>query len=138
MQLREIHIVSFGVLANARVRGLVPGLNVLHGPNEFGKTSLLEFARRVLFGFPTKRENVNQYLLPHSDKNSGQLVCELGDGRTLTVSRSTGTHGGPLTVTTPEGASLSEAGFRAALGHVSQDLYPVSYTHLTLPTILRV
>ena len=63
MQLREIHVVSFGILANVHIRGLRSGLNVLHGPNEFGKTSLLEFSRRVLFGFPSRTTKANQYLL---------------------------------------------------------------------------
>ncbi|MBN1856077.1 MAG: AAA family ATPase [Dehalococcoidia bacterium] len=123
MQLREIQIVSFGVLSHARVRGLQPGLNVLHGPNEFGKTSLLEFARRILFGFPSKATRANQYLLPESDKNSGRLICETGDGRILTVSRTTGKSGGPHTVTTAEGTTLNEQDFAAALDYVSSDLY---------------
>ena len=123
MQLREIHIVSFGVLANARVRGIRPGLNVLYGPNEFGKTSLLEFVRRILFGFPTRAMKANQYLLPGAEKNSGRLTCELSDGRTLDVFRATGKSGGPLTVTTADGSTMSEAAFATAIGHVSSDLY---------------
>ena len=123
MQLREIHVVSFGILANVHIRGLRSGLNVLHGPNEFGKTSLLEFSRRVLFGFPSRTTKANQYLLPHMDKNSGQLLCELSDGRTLSVTRTTGKLGGPLTVTTADGTTLGEPDFVTAMGHVSPDLY---------------
>ena len=123
MQLREIHIVSFGVLANARVRGIQPGLNVLYGPNEFGKTSLLELVRRILFGFPTRAMKANQYLLPGAEKNSGRLTCQLGDGRTLEVFRTTGKSGGPLTVTTADGSTVSEAAFATAIGHVSSDLF---------------
>ena len=123
MQLREIHVISFGVLANVRIRGLHAGLNVLHGPNEFGKTSLLEFARRVLFGFPSRATKANQYLLPHLDKNSGELLCELRDGRTLRITRTTGKLGGPLAVTTADGTTLSEPDFATALGHISPDLY---------------
>ena len=123
MQLREIHVISFGILANVHIRGLRSGLNVLHGPNEFGKTSLLEFSRRVLFGFPSRTTKANQYLLPSMEKNSGQLLCELRDGRTLSVARTTGKSGGPLTVTTVDGTTLSEPDFATAMGHVSPDLY---------------
>ena len=64
MQLREIHIDGFGVFHNKLVTGLKPGLNIVYGKNEFGKTTLLEFIRRVLFGFPTKAKNNKINLYP--------------------------------------------------------------------------
>ena len=36
-------------------------MTVFVGPNEAGKSTLLEFVRRVLFGFPRKSGRVNPY-----------------------------------------------------------------------------
>ena len=123
MQLREIQISGFGTFADTRVRGLVPGLNVLHGPNEFGKTTLLEFVRRVLFGFPAKRGDTNPYPALRGGQYGGQIVCQMRDGRTLTVSRTSGKSGGSLTVEDDSGDTVNTDSFYAALGTTSSDLY---------------
>ncbi len=123
MQLREIQIWGFGALANVRIRGLSTGLNVLHGPNEYGKTTLLEFVRRVLFGFPPRTTKANPYPALYSDRYGGQLLCEMADGRLLTVVRTSGKGGGTLAVSTQDGETLGEAEFAASLGYVSSSLY---------------
>jgi uncharacterized protein YhaN len=51
MIIERIHIDRFGALERVSVDGLHAGVEVLHGTNETGKTSLLEFVRGVLFGF---------------------------------------------------------------------------------------
>ena len=60
MQLREIHIDGFGVFCDKHVTGLTSGVNVVYGPNEFGKSTLLAFLRRILFGFRVP-SSANQY-----------------------------------------------------------------------------
>jgi uncharacterized protein YhaN len=45
---------GFGALRDREIDGLDPGLNVLAGPNEAGKTTQLAFLRYVLFGFPKR------------------------------------------------------------------------------------
>ena len=40
MQLREIYIDGFGIFTNKRITGLVPGINIIYGKNEFGKSSV--------------------------------------------------------------------------------------------------
>jgi len=46
---------GYGILADHAVDGLPPGLTVVHGPNEAGKSTLLDFVRGVLFGYPDRR-----------------------------------------------------------------------------------
>ena len=123
MQLREIHVARFGALHDLRISGLADGVNVLFGPNEFGKTSLLEFVRRILFGFPDKRTRLSQYEVPGVDKNAGRLVCELRNGTVVEAFRTTGKGSGPLKATTSDGSSLSEDEFISLLAHASSDLY---------------
>jgi uncharacterized protein YhaN len=125
MQLREIHIDGFGIFADARVRGLAPGLNVLYGQNEFGKTTLLEFIRRVLFGFPSRATSANPFPPLRGGKYGGRLVCRMREPSApeLTISRTSGKGGGPLTVHAANGVEMSESEFSASLGHVSDELY---------------
>jgi len=46
---------GYGILADHAVDGLPPGLTVVHGPNEAGKSTLLDFVSGVLFGYPDRR-----------------------------------------------------------------------------------
>lgn len=54
MSLRRLHIDGYLQYANFQLE-LKPGVNVLHGPNEAGKSTLLRFVRYVLFGPPRRR-----------------------------------------------------------------------------------
>jgi uncharacterized protein YhaN len=55
MKLTELKIEGFGVWRGLEIHDLAPGLNVFYGPNEAGKTTLMQFARAVLYGFSPKR-----------------------------------------------------------------------------------
>ncbi|MFM8290138.1 MAG: AAA family ATPase, partial [Planctomycetia bacterium] len=51
MFIERIVAERFGGLSQVTIDRLGPGVQVLHGTNETGKTSLLEFVRAVFFGF---------------------------------------------------------------------------------------
>lgn len=51
MHIEQLEIDSFGGLQQVRLEDLGQGIEVIHGTNEIGKTSLLEFIRAVFFGF---------------------------------------------------------------------------------------
>ncbi len=55
MHLTDLSIDGFGVLAGCRLDELGPGLNVVHGPNSSGKTTMLHFLRGVWCGFDDAR-----------------------------------------------------------------------------------
>jgi uncharacterized protein YhaN len=50
MALEGLTIEGFGQFAGYTLEGLSPGLTVVHGPNEAGKSSLMNFCVHVLFG----------------------------------------------------------------------------------------
>jgi uncharacterized protein YhaN len=99
MQLREIHIDGFGVFHDKHYCGLTSGTNVLYGPNEYGKSTLLAFVRRVLFGFPKSTAKVNLYPAIEGGAYGGRIVCEFADARNITISRGAGSRGGVVKVT---------------------------------------
>ena len=51
MIVKRIEIERFGTLDHIVIDDLDRGVEVLHGTNETGKTTLLEFVRGVFFGF---------------------------------------------------------------------------------------
>lgn len=61
MKLLALQIDGYGIWSGLRVERFAEGLNVLYGPNEAGKTTLLQFIRSMLYGFADSRR---QYLPP--------------------------------------------------------------------------
>jgi uncharacterized protein YhaN len=127
MQLREIHIDGFGIFSNTRVTGLKPGLNILYGKNEFGKTTLLEFIRRILFGFPTKKDKTNLYSPVNGGSMGGSLKVKLLNGEGLVISRTPGTHGGDVRISTPQEVLQGQDVLTHVLGNASKDIYQNIY-----------
>ena len=87
MEIKEIQIDRFGFFLNKSVKGLSPGLNVIYGPNEFGKTTLLEFIRRMLYGFPRKVSKINQYKPVNGGQAGGILKCALASKQIISIIR---------------------------------------------------
>ncbi len=54
MEIREAQIFSFGKLKNKNIR-FAPGINVIYGANEAGKTTLHDFLTAMLFGLEKGR-----------------------------------------------------------------------------------
>lgn len=123
MQLREIHIDGFGIFNNKRVTGLKPGLNIVYGKNEFGKTTLLEFIRRILFGFPTKKDRTNLYNPVNGGSMGGSLKVELQNGEGLVISRTPGSHGGNVRISTSQEVLQGQDVLNHVLGNASKDIY---------------
>lgn len=71
MILRQIDIERFGIWRDWSSGELSPGVTVLFGPNETGKSTLLEFLRGMFFGFAPRRS------FAYAEEGlSGHLLCE--------------------------------------------------------------
>jgi uncharacterized protein YhaN len=127
MQLREIHIDGFGIFANKRITGLTSGINIIYGKNEFGKTTLLEFVRRILFGFPTKKDKTNLYTPLQGGSMGGSLKVVLQNGEDLIIARSPGKHGGTVRISTPSEVLQGQSVLNHLLGNASKDIYKNIY-----------
>lgn len=77
--LRYVKVGQFGALSNRLVGPLGPGLNVVHGPNESGKTTLAAFVEGVLFGWKEGRGGQGAYE-PPSGVRSGSLLFAAREG----------------------------------------------------------
>lgn len=70
--LKYMRADSFGGLHDCQVGPLGPGLNVVYGPNEAGKSTLSALVRGVLFGWEEAHGVRNTYRPPEGDR-SGSL-----------------------------------------------------------------
>jgi uncharacterized protein YhaN len=71
VKIATLDVEGFGVWTGLRIDNLADGLNVFYGPNEAGKTTLMQFARAVLYGFSPDRQ---RYLPPvHGGRPGGTL-----------------------------------------------------------------
>ncbi|WP_164508281.1 ATP-binding protein [Companilactobacillus kedongensis] len=98
MKLTKIKIYGFGKWIDQEFT-INADYQVIFGPNEAGKTTLLTFIKSILFGFATNRgENkYQQYKPKHGTQYGGEL--EFSDGNSIwTVIRVDGKSGGDLSL----------------------------------------
>lgn len=98
MKLTKVKIYGFGKWIDQEF-DIATDYQIIFGPNEAGKTTLLTFIKSILFGFATNRgENkYQQYKPKHASRYGGEL--EFFDGNsTWTVIRVDGKSGGNLTL----------------------------------------
>ncbi len=108
MHLQQVEAVRYGGLEGAVLGPLQPGLNVVVGRNEAGKSTLTSLVRHVLYGFPRGRLNERLYQPSSGDQRVGRLVFADGDSRWI-VERTEGTRGGEAVVYGPGGEEPGEA-----------------------------
>src|SRR5437899_6726069 len=72
MKIKSIDIDGFGVWHGLALEELSDYATVIYGPNEAGKTTLMQFVRAVLYGFTPERRK--RYLPPvHGGKPGGRM-----------------------------------------------------------------
>jgi uncharacterized protein YhaN len=127
MLIKEVHIDGFGIFHNKHISGLKTGINLLYGPNEFGKTTFLEFIRRILFGFPGKRGGTNQYPAVNGGQYGGRLSCELSTGELIDIHRTSGTHGGSVKLVIGSQEESGQDSLNSYFGSISETFYKNVY-----------
>ena len=71
MKLLALEVEGFGVWNGLRFQRMSEGLNVVYGPNEAGKSTVLHFIRSALYGFSPERR---RYLPPkHGGRPGGWI-----------------------------------------------------------------
>ncbi len=120
MRIEQLTVDGFGHFEKQRFE-LKPGMNVLFGHNEAGKSTLLAFIRAVLFGFERKRS-------PHRYERAqgafgGELKLITADGP-LWVRRQGGKRAeGELSLRGETGAPLPPSRLADALAGISRELF---------------
>lgn len=81
--LQYMRVEHFGALSCRTVGPFAPGLNVVFGPNEAGKSTLAAFTDGVMFGWEEARGNRNTYK-PAGANRAGSLLFAAKDDDSAT------------------------------------------------------
>jgi len=114
---KTLRVGNFGGLRDKSLPPLGPGLNVVYGPNEAGKTTLLFFLRSMFFGFDRQPPTLD------GGEPGGVLVLADDQGQEYVLERWGRGKKARVTLSGPAGAVSGEAGLRALLHHVSRPVY---------------
>ena len=119
MQLRQLKIDHYGHFHDFRLDFSATGLQVIAGRNEAGKSTLLNFLRDLLFGFPDK----SSYMFS-GERLEGQAELVWKSGQSTRLRRRKG-RPDLLQLTDPTGnvSQLSPEEWQAKLGGAHRDLY---------------
>ena len=121
MKIERLRIDGFGHFADKELGPFDRPVTVFHGPNEAGKSTLLEFVRQVLFGF-SRANSSTHYPALAGGRYGGSVTIASDRGERVVVQRTTGSHGGTLTLTTVQGEPLPEGELQRLLG-LSEDVF---------------
>jgi len=127
MRIVEVHLDGFGIFANKHLTGFKSGVNVVYGENESGKTTFLEFVRRILFGFPRVSPSTNPYPPLQGGVYGGKLICKLPSGEDVTIARSEGPRGGRVKVLFGSRELVGRERLNEVLGHIGRLFYENVY-----------
>lgn len=124
MRITDLEIAGYGVWSGLRIERLSESLNVLYGPNEAGKTTLLEFIRSMLYGFSAPRR---RYLPPVHGGEPGGTINLAGPHGRFHVARydglADGSPGEQLTLTAPDGTRQGEHFIKVLLSSVDEAVF---------------
>ena len=123
MRITGLHIDGFGRFADRAFGPLERPVTVFYGPNEAGKSTLLEFIRRILFGFPARRGNVNDYPPLAGGRHGGRMMITTDAGEAITIDRIPGRGDGPVSLTTGVGETLPSGELQRLLGNHSRSVF---------------
>src|ERR1700752_1309959 len=85
MKITDLKIDGFGVWKDLTLRGLSQELTVFYGPNEAGKSTLMQFMRSILYGVSSDQRQ--KYLPPVVGGRPGGWLKVQSDDGPLTISR---------------------------------------------------
>ncbi|WP_283584128.1 ATP-binding protein [Limosilactobacillus difficilis] len=122
MKILKIKIDGFGKWVNANWQ-INPGLQTIYGPNEAGKSTLVEFILSVFFGFANGRgkNKFRRYVPRDTEAYGGALLVE-HHGQRYWINRKKGSRGAGKVTITDEKGKHAKVSLTDLLGPLNIDL----------------
>lgn len=121
MQIAGWRIDGFGVFSDAVVGDLPPGLTLVTGPNEAGKSTLLAFLRGVLFGFPDGRMRARRHEPVNGGRHGGAVFLRDESDGVWTAERYVDPRS--FTLRRPDGSTADPGELARLLGSADSTLF---------------
>ncbi|TYP73740.1 AAA domain-containing protein [Paenibacillus methanolicus] len=109
MRWSGIHIEGFGKWSDYRLQ-LGEGPTVIYGPNEAGKSTILGFARSMLYGFASKANRTERQEPLYGGKHGGRLYFQDALGLNYVMERYASSSGKVIVKRLDESGGLSADG----------------------------
>ncbi|WP_437568718.1 AAA family ATPase [Sorangium sp. So ce542] len=123
VKILELHLLAFGPFTDLRLdfSSPSPGLHVIYGPNEAGKSTALRAIRGLLYGIP--HITPDAHLHHNTDLRVGGRLAGRGDAALAFVRRK----GRVKTLRDPDDNPLEDAALAPLLGGVTEELFRTSF-----------
>lgn len=126
MRIRALHIEAFGRLRDLSLEGLPPGMAIFLGQNEAGKSTLLDFFRATLTGYPARTKDPRAKSYVAEGQSGGSLLLDTAQG-SFRLSRRPGVANGEGVLTALDGSPIDPALWGRLLGGVTREVYASVY-----------
>lgn len=125
MKVKDLNIDGFGVWTGLSIDSLPDGMTLFYGPNEAGKTTVMQFLRSMLYGYtPDRRE---KYLPPIHGGTPGGAIRVTGPGGGYQIRRHAKMTDenvtGQLTVTGQDGLAQGQHRLSMLLGQIDEAIF---------------
>lgn len=125
MKIKDIQIDGFGVWTGLSVDSLPDSMTLFYGPNEAGKTTLMQSIRAMLYGFTASRRE--KYLPPLHGGTPGGSMRVTGPGGGYELRRHSllgdDSVAGQLTVTSSDGLTQGHHRLQSLLGQIDESIF---------------
>jgi uncharacterized protein YhaN len=125
VKITDLEVDGFGAWSGLHLDGLSDRLTVFYGPNEAGKTTLMQFVRTMLYGFSPGRRQ--RYLPPLRGGRPGGSMHVTADQGRFEINRhdeaSTDSYVGNLRLLGPDGSPQNERLLRTMLQGVDEPIF---------------
>lgn len=128
LKFLSMHMPAFGPFTEFELNFGSPGLQVVYGPNESGKSSSLRAFRALLYGM--HRQTSDNFLHPYN-MLAVRASLQHSDGRVMEVVRRKGRKD---TLKTLEGDTVADSEFTGFIGNLTEEVFDRLYglDHRTL------
>lgn len=128
MKIKKAHIDGFGKWHDQDF-DFTANPQIIYGPNEAGKTTLMDFLVSILFGFADGRgkNRFAQYIPKTTSSYGGSLLVEI-NGHDYLIKRQRGQNGGKVSVTDSQGRQGGEQELKQLHGTMDRSLYQALFS----------
>jgi len=120
MKIREIDIENFGIFTDRHFDFGESSFQLIHGPNEAGKSTLLQLLRQLQFGFPTRSPYQFE---THAGEMAARALIDIADGRRISFRRRKGRNATVVGEVEGTAEKINDSTLNGLLGSANIDLY---------------